>query len=298
MKRVLLIGANGYIGRHIAYFLEQADIKFVPAGKRPTSIDGYKNYVQVDITNPDSLRQLDFDIDCVFMFSGLTGTKNDEVSKKLYTLVNEQGLKNVLDCCKDTKPRVVFPSSRLVYKGQKNVFLKEDTDNEAKTIYAQNKINCEQLLKDYQGEFGIDYTVFRICVPYGNLIDSNYSYGTLGFFLNRATNNQSITLYGTGEQKRTFTHISDIVHLIFEILSFSESKNNIYNIGSYDAKSLLEVANLVADKYGVNVEHIDWPEDALKIESGDTIFNDEKIMTLTSYKYQYKIKDWIAALKI
>lgn len=296
MTNILIIGANGYIGRHVAYFLKQANITFVPAGNSSTSIDRYGNYVQVDVTNPESLKQLDFDVDYVFMFAGLTGTKNDEESKELYVQVNELGLKNVLDCCKESKPHVIFPSSRLVYKGKKDVFLKEDAENDAKTIYAQNKINCEQILKDYQKDFGIDYTIFRICVPYGNLIDDNYSYGTLGFFLGRALNNQNITLYGTGEQRRTFTHVADIVKLMLETIEYKQAKNNIYNIGSSDALSLLEVAQLVASKYNVGVSHIDWPEEALKIESGDTIFNDSKILELTNYKYKYIIKEWIDSL--
>ena len=298
MKKVLILGANGYIGRHIAYYLNQLDVDFTPSGSSPSSIDGYQNYIQADVTDINTLKEIDFDVDYVFMFAGLTGTKNDAESKKRYTIANEQGLKNVLECCKKSKPHIVFPSSRLVYKGQKDVFLRENSEKEAKTVYARNKINCEQILKDYQQEFDINHTIFRICVPYGNLIDNNYSYGTLGFFLSKASNKENITLYGTGEQKRTFTHVADIVEIILKTLTFPNAENNIYNIGSNDAKSLSEVANLVANKFGVDVEHIDWPEEALKIESGDTIFNDASIIDLTDYKYQHTLKNWIAELEL
>lgn len=78
--------------------------------------------------------------------------------------------------------RIVFPSTRLVYKGQQNVLLKEDAEKAPNTIYALNKLACEYMLAMYQKAFGIHYTIFRICVPYGSLIKSGTSYGTLGFF--------------------------------------------------------------------------------------------------------------------
>ena len=46
--------------------------------------------------------------------------------------------------------------------------------------------------------FHSHFTIFRICVPYGNLIDELYSYGTIGFFINRAMKGQNITIYGDG----------------------------------------------------------------------------------------------------
>ena len=105
MKKVLIIGANGYIGRHIAYFLKQQQVEFVPADKAEASVDGYENYISVDVTSREALSALDFQVDTVFMFAGLTGTQNDEESVKRYTEVNEGGLKNDAsrpnceDCC-------------------------------------------------------------------------------------------------------------------------------------------------------------------------------------------------------
>jgi len=199
-----------------------------------------------------------------------------------------------LECCKGIEGlRIIYPSTRLVYKGIKNTPLKEGFEKESKTIYAKNKINCERILNDYQLQHKIDYTIFRICVPYGNLLGENYSYGTIGFFINKAIKGENITIYGDGSLKRTFTHVSDISEAIIKGIEHEQTKNKIYNIGSNDSLSLLEVANLVAKKYKVGVVFVDWPEEALKIESGDTIFNDEKLQKDINYKYKYSIKDWI-----
>jgi UDP-glucose 4-epimerase len=293
MKKAILFGANGYLGRHIAHFLKLHAIEFVPTGSSTHSIDNYPNYQQVDITDQAALKQLNFNVDYIFAFAGLTGTGNSKEEIEKFTKVNEQGLANIIACCKGVdKTRIVFPSTRLVYKGIENTPLVETAEKEAKTIYAQNKIACEQMLE----ESTLDFSIFRICVPYGNLIDEVYSYGTIGFFINKAIKGENITIYGDGSLKRTFTHVKDIAESILKTIASNESLNEIYNIGSNDNLSLLEVATLVAKKYKVNVELVDWPEAALKIESGDTIFDGTKLNQLINDQSQESLADWVKSI--
>jgi|TARA_B110000459_G_C16603673_1_gene492396 UDP-glucose 4-epimerase len=290
-KRAILFGANGYLGRHIAYFLKQKNIEFIPIGRALKSIDNHPNYLQIDITNKAALTQLNFNVDYVFAFAGLTGTGSSKEEIAKFTEVNEQGLSNLIVCCKSVKDvRIIFPSTRLVYKGVKNLPLVEDAVKESKTIYAKNKLVCEQML----ASSNVKHTIFRICVPYGNLIDEVYSYGTIGFFIDRATKGENITIYGDGSLKRTFTHVRDITESIFRTLEFDASKNEIYNIGSNDNLSLLDVATLVARKYNVNVEFVDWPAAALKIESGDTIFDGSKLNQTINYRSKESLKEWVS----
>jgi UDP-glucose 4-epimerase len=296
MKKAIVFGANGYLGRHIANFLKTNNIEFIPVGNSVNSIDGFENYEQVDITQSQQIVKIDFDVDFIFVFAGLTGTNIGFEQYHKFIDVNENGLLNILKYHTDSKSkaRIVFPSTRLVYKGVKDTPLTEISEKEALTVYAQNKIACEGYLKMYQNYFNIDYTIFRICVPYGNLMDDTYSYGTLGFFLNKAKNQENISLYGDGTQKRTFTHVNDIIEAIFKTLTSKKSINNVYNIGSNDDLSLLEVANLVANKNGVGVDFVEWPENALKVESGDTIFDDNKLKQEIGYTYKKSLESWIA----
>jgi len=292
-KKAIIFGANGYLGRHIAHFLKQHNIEFIPTGRASQSIDNYPTYQQIDITDKVALSQLDFNVDYVFAFAGLTGTGNSPENIATFTEVNEQGLSNLIDCCKSVRGiRIVFPSTRLVYKGMENIALTEDSVKESKTIYAKNKLNCEQILADSN----VDYTIFRICVPYGNLIDKVYSYGTIGFFINKASKGENITIYGDGSLKRTFTHVRDISESILRTLAVENSKNEIYNIGSNDNLSLFDVATLVANRYGVEVECVDWPQDALKIESGDTIFDGTKLKKTINYRSRESLEKWVKSI--
>ena len=291
MRNAVVFGANGYLGRHICLYLKNNNIHFTPIGRSEFSIDSYSNYLSVDITDFDELEKVDFAVDVVFMFAGLTGTSNDRVDVEKYTLINEGGLQNVLNSMvqKNMFPKIVFPSSRLVYKGVENTFLVEDSEKEKKTIYARNKINCEQMLLNFHNTNHIKYTIFRVCVPYGNSFDGDYSYGTIGFFLNKAKSGEDISLYGDGELKRTFTHVDDLTRIIVESSFNKASDNQIFNVGSNDNLSLKEVAKLIAERYSVGLKFIPWPKDALEIESGDTVFNDDKIKNYLNVNYDRSI---------
>jgi UDP-glucose 4-epimerase len=293
MKKAIVFGANGYLGRHLIVFLVKNKITVIPTDVAETSIDNLPNYIPIDITNKAEFNKLDFNVDYVFAFAGLTGTSNSPEIIEKFTQVNEQGLINILDNCIHSKPKVIFPSTRLVYKGLKDTPLKETSEKEAKTVYAKNKINCENFLKEYYNNHQINSTVFRVCVPYGNLIDTTYSYGTVGFFIGKAANSNNIPLYGDGSLKRTFTHIADICTIIIEASQLNVSNNKTYNIGSNDSLSLLEAAQVIATKYKVDIDFVDWPEEALKIESGDTIFDDSQIQEVISYKYMNTFKNWV-----
>lgn len=295
MSKSIVFGANGYLGRHLVYFLNKNGHEVIASGRNPISIDGIENYISADVCKKEDLDKFNFNVDFIFVFAGITGTNNGFDQPEMFVNYNEIGLLNILSkhLVSKSKARIIFPSTRLVYKGVENVLLKEEAKKEALTIYAQNKLSCESYLKMYNSYFDVPFTVYRICVPYGNIFDENYSYGTVGFFLNKALNKEDITLYGKGEVKRTLTHVEDICNVIISSLQKSTSINNTYNIGSNDNMSLLEVAELFSNKYQVNINFVDWPVNALKIESGDTMFDDKKLIEDTGFNYKHNLKDWI-----
>ena len=245
-------------------------------------------YSSLDVRTKSDFNKIDLDVDVIFFMAGITGTSDGFDSYENYYNVNVIGLTNLLNFIKEKKisPKIIFPSTRLVYKGVENKSLSEDSEKKPNTIYALTKLICEDTLKIYNEVYNINYEVLRICVPYGNLVDEDYSYGTIGFFIKRAQSNQPITLYGDGELKRTFTHVFDICNSLINIGLQLSSTNDIYNIGG-ETYSLLEIAKIIKEKYNGEIEFIDWPEIALKIESGDTIFNSKKLDTYLNIK-KYK----------
>jgi len=294
VKRSILIGSNGYLGRHLSYFLELEGFNNQNYDIHPEAAQGITMYSPLDITRKEGFGALDSEANFIFMFAGITGTADGFDKYEEFISVNEIGLLNLLTWMRETgcKARVVFPSSRLVYKGRKNYAFKEDDPKETKTLYAINKMAAENILIMYRNAFDIDFTIFRICVPYGNLFDSAYSYGTLGFFLEKARKGSNITIYGDGSIRRTFTHVEDISRLILKAVQIDETKNEVFNIGGENL-SLLEAASLVAEKYGVDVTFGGWPEMALRLESGDTVFDDTKLKSIVSYENCHSVKRWL-----
>ena len=275
MSKCAIIGSKGYIGKHLEYYLKQKKNDVV-CYDVVESED--VNYHRCDLTDFESVRRIiDLKVDYIFMFAGLTGTYVGFDKANIFVNVNEMGLINLLNCIRESKyrPKIIFPSTRLIYKGADKA-LKEDDETETTTIYAVNKIACENLLYAYRQNFDIPYTIFRICVPFGNMFSDDYSFGTIGFFIRQASNDRRITLYGDGSIKRTFTSMHDLCKQIVEVGMERVSDGEIYNIGGH-TYSLRNAAEIIASYYKAEISFISWPERDLKMESGSTYFDSSKI---------------------
>ena len=290
MKRIAIIGACGYIGKHLVKYLR--DNYNIDPDTYDIFGASLSNYKQVDLTDKNSVNNIDLNVDYIFDFAGLTGTYVGFEKYELYNSINELGLLNLLDAIKSSpyRPKIIYPSTRLVYKGVDKP-LKEDDEKETKTIYAVNKLACEGILQAYKASFDIPYTVFRICIPYGNLLSTDYSFGTVGFFIKQAKSGNDITLYGGGDVKRTFTHMEDLCYQIVEGAFNINSNGEIYNIGG-ETLSLKEAAEIIAEKYDSKVVSVPWPERDLRIESGHTYFDDTKIRSLIKINRYKRVIDF------
>jgi len=291
-----VIGAGGYLGRHLLHVLERQGIAASGYGLTDTE-SGSPEIQQLDVTCRDHFDRLDPGLSRIFFFAGLTGTDQGFRDYERFLRVNELGLLNLLSWMVESgcRARLIFPSSRLVYRGTAGSLLPEEAAKEAKTLYAVNKLAGEAMLQAYANAFGIDYTVFRICVPYGDLFDQGYSYGTVGFFLQRARQGEAITLYGDGEVRRTFTHVEDICTRMIAACGMPESAGVTLNIGGENL-SLREAAAAVAERFGVGLRFVPWPAMAERLESGDTVFDSTRLDTLLNLPYHHDFLTWVQRL--
>ena len=297
--RAVVIGCNGYLGKHLSSILIQNNWTVIGYDKDHSPLLSLSEYHKLDLGDKSQISNLRTDVDYIFYFSGITGTSKAYDSYEQFIDINEKGLMHVLDLMRtsETTARIIFPSTRLVYKGNKDIELVEEAEKEFKTIYALNKWFGEQTIQQYGNYYGIKYTIFRICIPYGNELSSEYSYGTVGFFMTRALEKKNIILFGTGEQKRSFTYVGDICKQIYKTILNPLSENDIFNI-SGETYSLLEVAKFIAVKFDVNVENTEWPELEKTMESGDTIFNSQKISNLIGSTITENFSSWLNKLII
>ena len=296
MTKVSIIGANSLIARNIITQCKKYEIEEIKLYDiHPVHADGAENYIQANILSMESLANVDFYCDILFVFAGKTGTWQGFDEYNSYIDINEKGLLNILTAyrIKKSKAKIIFPSTRLVYKGQKDASLAEDAPKEFKTLYAINKYCCEQYLKMFNNVYDVQYCIFRLCVPYGTFIPQASSYGTAEMFLSKAKNGEPIKLYGDGSVRRTLIHMGDLCDALIQGSLSTRCLNDVYNIGGGDDASLFDMAKLLSSFYNVEVQFVPWPDEAFKIESGDTVFDSKKFDNAIGFIYKKTFAEWI-----
>lgn len=289
--KCLVLGAGGYIGRHLAAALRAHGHQVVAAASRAGPAQS-----RVDIGEAQTLTRLDWAVDAVFLFAGVTGTTASFKDHAGYVKGNELGLLNVLESIRLSghRPRLVFPSSRLVYKGSSQP-LCETAELEAKTVYAANKIACEFHLRAFSNAFDIPHTIFRVCVPYGNSQGSEYSFGTVGNFIKQALETRRICVYGDGSLRRTFTHVDDLCNFVALASASGDFENETFNIPGHDL-SLFEAAQLIGARLGAAIVFMPWPAFDLRIESGSTVFDGSKLQARLPSVTARNMAQWAATI--
>ena len=293
--RFSVVGANSFIARNFIFYLKKhhPDVDLFLYDIQDKHMDNVDNYNKINVLDSDDTNRINYDVDLIYCFTGKTGTIKGFDEYRNYIDINEVSLLNILNShrIKELNSRIIFPSTRLVYKG-KNGLVDEESEKEFKTVYSINKYACEQYLKMYKNMYNINYTIFRICVPYGTMIDNISSYGTAEFMLSQAKQGKNISLYGGGKVRRTLTHIMDLCRALYEGGISKQCENEVYNIGGEDY-SLFEMANKIAEVFKIRVIESSWPDDQLRIESGNTVFDSSKFDNTINYKYNHLFDEWI-----
>lgn len=291
----VIIGANSYIARNFIYQMinKYKCNNFLLYGKEDYQLDGFINYHKVNILEKADTNNINLDCNNIYMFVGKTGTIDSFKNYVDFININQISLLNLLDqyIKQNSKAKLIFLSTRLLYDDYKGL-QKEEFNSNLKSIYAVSKFACEQYLQIYSKVFNVKYVILRLCVPYGSLIEGAESYGTCGFITKKAQNNENITIYGDGSQRRTFTYIGDIADILYRVGTNKVCINDIYNIGG-ESYSLNDVAMMIANYYGVNIDYIPFPEIEKKIESGDTVFDSQKLDSIIGNLHKSEIKNWI-----
>jgi len=293
--KAVVTGVNGYLGRHMARHLAEQGVRVIGTDRAAEPAHPVERYVAGDLSEPGFWTPDLLDADLILFLAGLTGTTASIDRADAFVSANETSLARLLVALAGVgfRPRIIFPSTRLVYDGAPGP-LPESHRAAFKTVYSLNKFACERLLELFAAHHGIDYTVFRICVPYGNLLDDRYSYGTVGFLLDQAQAAGRIRLYGGGRQRRTFTHVADVCELMWDAVRVQGSARQTFNIGGEDL-SLAEAAAQVAAVTGAVIEEVAWPPRELQVESGDTVFDASRLEALLGRGPRRRFAEWLRA---
>jgi len=159
--------------------------------------------------------------------------------------------------------RLVFASTASVYGDPDTLPMSEDGPLKPQTPYCISKLASEHLLQFYGRTRGLDWNILRFFNVYGPGQRTDAYYTTVILtFIERLLAGESPTIDGSGEQSMDFVHVRDIARAIVLALESEQSKT-ICNIGTGEQTSIADLARLLIDAVGVDVEPKFRPRDVL-----------------------------------
>jgi nucleoside-diphosphate-sugar epimerase len=253
MAKILITGGAGFIGSSLAERLvNTTDHKVVIVDnlltgdvKRLKRFKDKVRFIKADCNNFQDISSvmLAYKFDYVFHYAAVVGVQRTLDHPKM-VLDDIIGIKNVLDLCKNTNvKRVFFASSSEVY-GEPI----EHPQNEATTPlnsrlpYAVVKNVGESFLRSYKQEFDLDYTIFRFFNTYGPKQSTDF---VMSKFIEAATKNKDITIFGDGLQTRTFCYIDDNIDACLSSFEHGHYINDTVNVGNDYEVNIIQLAEIV-----------------------------------------------------
>ncbi|MES1196193.1 MAG: bifunctional UDP-4-keto-pentose/UDP-xylose synthase [Steroidobacter sp.] len=293
MKKVLIIGVNGFIGHHLASrILKTTDWHIYGMDMNTDRIAGLLNeprfhFFEGDITiNREwiayHIKKCDVILPLVAIATPSTYVKEP---LRVFELDFEANLP-IIRAAVEYKKRLIFPSTSEVYgMCGDEAFDPYESNlvygpiNKPRWIYACSKQMMDRVIAAYGQQQGFDYTLFRPFNWIGSGLDSinsnkEGSSRVLTQFLGHIVRGETIKLVDGGKQKRSFTHIDDGIDALMAII---ENRNGIatgkiYNIGNpVNNFSVKELAN---DMLALAAKYPEYAESAKKVKLVEVTAND------------------------
>jgi len=251
----LVTGGAGFIGSHICEDLLLSGAKVIcfdnfSAGYRSniSAFEDNKNFIVIEGDICDKTGELDtifMDIDIVF---------NNAASKKNICLINPQrdldvnagGTLNLLELSmKHNVKKFVHASTGSVY-GEPHIFPTDESHPLSPvSYYGVSKLAGERYVDVFNKLYGLDTTILRYFHVYGPRQESNEFGGVVSIFLKNIIDKINPTIFGDGEQVRSFTWVKDLVKV--NLLSATDpiSNGKVYNAASGIQVSIKELAEFL-----------------------------------------------------
>ena len=294
-KVSLVTGGAGFIGSNLVD-------KLISIGHRVIVIDNEysdahesfywnkesENY-KLDIRDYEKTRPLYENVDYVFHIAAESRIQPSINNPVEAISINSVGTATVLQCSREAGvKRVVYSSTSSAY-GRNTAPNTETQIDDCLNPYSVSKVSGEKICSMYTELFNLNTVIFRYFNVYGERQPTKGQYApVIGLFIKQARDNQKLTIVGDGEQRRDFTHVSDVV--MANILAAttdvsSEAFGKVYNIGNGKNYSVNEIANMISD------DQINIPPRLG--ESRETLSDSNKMRSVFGWKPKVALEEWV-----
>ncbi len=266
--RVLITGGAGFIGCHLSeLYLRKGWEVYIIDDLSTGSLDNiqalrddpnYENRFHVTIDtmfNEEKLTELVGTCDVVFHLAAAVGVKYiiDHPLTSITTNIN--GTELVLKLAHKFKKRVLIASTSEVYGKQSHAPLVETDDitlgasSKSRWSYAGAKLIDEFLALAYHRTSKLPVVIVRFFNTVGPKQTGQYGM-VIPNFVQQALREKPITVFGDGEQTRTFTHVDDVCQSLIRLIDCEQAFGEVVNIGGVDEISMNDLANKICELTG------------------------------------------------
>jgi nucleoside-diphosphate-sugar epimerase len=250
--KILVTGGAGFIGSSLAeYLLNKTEAQVVVVDNyltgRPQNLPSSDRFrfIKADANDFNDIASIfqTFGFDYVFHYAAVVGVKRT-LDNPVMVLDDLLGIRNVLKLCKNTGvKRVFYASSSEVYGEPVHLPQHEhNTPLNSRLPYAVVKNAGESFCRSYFQEYGLEYTIFRFFNTYGPKQSPDF---VVSRFINAALEDKPMTIYGDGQQTRTFCYIDDHLDATVSCLLNKMCIDDVVNIGNDHEISVLELARVI-----------------------------------------------------
>lgn len=274
-NHVLVTGGAGFIGSHLSEALLARGIKVtvidnLSTGSRDNIAHLMPNpaftFIEASVTDTALLNGIVPACDFVFHLAAAVGVELIVRDPIGVIETNVEGTTAVLRAASLSKTPVLLTSTSEVYGKNTYVPFAEDDDRvlgpttKSRWCYAESKAVDEFLGLAYYRQRGLPVIIVRLFNTVGPRQTGQYGM-VVPRFVRQALSGRPITVYGNGRQTRCFCHVQDVIRALLQLSATPAAAGEIFNVGSTEEVSILELAREVLEVTGSSSEIVFIPYD-------------------------------------
>jgi UDP-glucuronate decarboxylase len=267
VKRVLVTGGAGFLGRHLCGYL-------LKSGHDVLCVDNYftgtkRNIVEFldhpffEVIRHDVCFPLYVEVDEIYNLACPASPIHYQHDPVQTTKTSVHGAINMLGLAKRIKAKILQASTSEVYGDPEIHPQTEDYWGNVNPVgirscYDEGKRCAETLFFDYYRQHSLRIKVARIFNTYGPYMHPNDG-RVVSNFIVQALNNEQITIYGSGEQTRSFCYVDDMIDVFIRLMNSPDELIGPVNVGNPGEFTIRELAEKIIDLTGSRSELVFKP---------------------------------------
>ena len=258
IKKILVTGGAGFLGSHLCETLLKAGHEVLCVDNFYTgtrrNVRHLLDYDGFELMRHDVTFPLYLEVDEIYNLACPASPVHYQFDPVQTTKTSVHGAINMLGLAKRVKARILQASTSEVYGDpevhpQTEAYWGRVNPIGLRSCYDEGKRCAETLFFDYHRQHALDIKVVRIFNTYGPRMHPNDG-RVVSNLIVQALKGEDITLYGDGQQTRSFCYVDDLIDAIVRMMGTPKGFTGPANIGNPEEFSIRELADLVIELTG------------------------------------------------